>query len=522
MLNSLKTTFQEVTKEVFKEAGKKVRRELDNWTTFRPSMSEDVSDCLEDHRGQPMKKLADLRLVVRQCKGLASGTEDFALDSYVVVQVEGATRSTAVMYRETDPVFNSTMNFNVRNLSGDVIIQVYNNTETMQGFGSRFIGQALIPVASLLPRLESSRVTDSVRVGNVGVGVEGEPVPTSVRTTLELELYPLPKDAIKFQQVPLEMRGDVKGLVRPPERLGTVEVEVTLALLQPLLETYLSASPPGPLSKRAALRISSGKDADEEDIDFNLLRWNALRIRDALCTPPSWWVLVKHIRAWHQPWLSAGAIGLLSSIALSAQLWQAPMLLSGAALLLGRYSGAARRVKRRATVSPWHEEIQSKRDKTLVAKALKGKALILKAQKDTGRIATGLERVRNGLNWADPNVSMVLAAAIAFGGAGLSVLCLVIQLLWPILPVRLLLVAAVVAIFQPPALRDKMEEMKLKVFGGLISDVRLGYDLSASRDLPPGTVDEDMEYVTIGGAEAATTEQVLCASLSLSLSATKH
>eukprot|EP00961_Rhodomonas_salina_P185789 2508403-Rhodomonas_salina.2 len=65
--------------------------------------------------------------------------------------------------------------------------QVYNNTETMQGFGSRFIGQALIPVASLLPRLESSRVTDSVRVGNVGVGVEGEPVPTRSALPLDRE-----------------------------------------------------------------------------------------------------------------------------------------------------------------------------------------------------------------------------------------------------------------------------------------------------------------------------------------------
>ena len=79
--------------------------------------------------------------------------------------------------------------------------------------------------------------------------------------------------------MPLELRREVKGLVQPEATLGSVEVEVTLRLRQPLLETYLGASMPGQLSKRAALRISSGKEADEEDIDFVQLRWTYLRIR---------------------------------------------------------------------------------------------------------------------------------------------------------------------------------------------------------------------------------------------------
>eukprot|EP00287_Rhodomonas_sp_CCMP768_P028465 CAMPEP_0202856180 /NCGR_PEP_ID=MMETSP1389-20130828/91900_1 /ASSEMBLY_ACC=CAM_ASM_000865 /TAXON_ID=302021 /ORGANISM="Rhodomonas sp., Strain CCMP768" /LENGTH=556 /DNA_ID=CAMNT_0049534825 /DNA_START=67 /DNA_END=1733 /DNA_ORIENTATION=+ len=508
MLNSLKTTFKEVTKEVFKEAGKKVRRELDNWTTFKPSMSEDVSDCLEDHRGQPMKKLADLRLVVRQCMALSSDFDELGagVDSYVVVQVEGATRSTAVMYREADPVFNTAMNFSVRNLTGDVILQVYSSSEGVQGFGNRCIGQAFIPISSLLPRLEPESV-GSVQVGSVPVGAEGGPVPTRMRTTVELELYPLPKDATKFQQVPLEMRGDVKGLARPARSLGRIEVECELALLEPLLDVYLSASSPGVLSKRAALRLSSGKDADEDDIDFNVLRWNALRIRDALCVAPRWWCLVSHLRSWRQPWLSAAALLLVSGIALTAQLWQTPLLLAGSALALGKFSGAARRRERGEGASPWQEELTTRRDKTLVARALSGKALVLRVQRETGRVAATLERVRNALNWSDSNVSMVLAAALTAACALLSVLCLFLEILWPILPVRQLLMLAAVALFLPPPVRHTIEEYNLKVFGRLVADVRLGVGLSISTGPDQTERPDDTDYVTIGPRDAASPEQ---------------
>ena len=66
------------------------------------------------------------------------------------------------------------------------------NNAVINGFRNRLLGQALVPIAFLLPTLnQASELIES----------EDGVVLRPFRTTLELELFPVPKDATKFQQV---------------------------------------------------------------------------------------------------------------------------------------------------------------------------------------------------------------------------------------------------------------------------------------------------------------------------------
>ena len=82
--------------------------------------------------------------------------------------------------------------------------------------------------------------------------------------------------------------------------------------------------------------------------------------------------------------------------------------------------------------------------------------IILPPQRETGALASAVERARNALAWIDPNVSLVLAAAVVAAGLAASLLLLRAGAVVSIVPPRWLLVAAVAPALLPPAVREGM------------------------------------------------------------------
>ena len=143
-----------------------------------------------------------------------------------------------------------------------------------------------------------------------------------------------------MQSIPAELARDVKGMQEPETPLGWLGLDLQLRLQRDLLETYFSAEPPAPphvvLAKGGAdgqqvqARLGIGEDTlrpktpalrpnprgpsrvfrpaappnppnapccrtpprvlftFRAQVSFTAIRWNGIRIRDALLTPPSW------------------------------------------------------------------------------------------------------------------------------------------------------------------------------------------------------------------------------------------
>ena len=88
-------------------------------------------------------------------------------------------------------------------------------------------------------------------------------------------------------------------------------------------------------------------------------------------------------------------------------------------------------------------------------------------QRETGALASAVERARNALAWIDPNVSLVLAAAVVAAGLAASLLLLLAGAVVSIVPPRWLLVAAVAPALLPPV-REGMAMERNPVPGSLL------------------------------------------------------
>jgi hypothetical protein len=79
---------------------------------------------------------------------------------------------------------------------------------------------------------------------------------------------------------------------------------------------------------------------------------------------------------------------------LNLQFWQIPLLIAGLSVLGGLYE--AHEGRRRQTVKVWHQEVKRSEDEphTVVGKALLGKAIMLRVQKETLFAASALEQVK--------------------------------------------------------------------------------------------------------------------------------
>lgn len=97
--------------------------------------------------------------------------------------------------------------------------------------------------------------------------------------------------------MPSEMALDVRGMDRPRARLGMLQVEIHLALSKPLLQLYTSTSPMFGVGHRPRTSTSSDTPQTSEDvIDVNKIKWNIVRIKAVLTTPPALFKLVDYLR----------------------------------------------------------------------------------------------------------------------------------------------------------------------------------------------------------------------------------
>ena len=66
-------------------------------------------------------------------------------DSYCVVKVEGARRSTPVVRKELNPTWSTKMKFNITDISADLVIQVFSVGGSFDT-NNKLIGQAIVPL----------------------------------------------------------------------------------------------------------------------------------------------------------------------------------------------------------------------------------------------------------------------------------------------------------------------------------------------------------------------------------------
>jgi len=243
-----------------------------------------------------------------------------------------------------------------------------------------------------------------------------------------------------------------------------------------------------------------GRAFDDDALDLNALKLNCLRIKAALTREPSWWELVVLMREWKDPFLSCFALVLVVSVGLYAQLWQLPGLLSGLVIALSLYSGSARGRRRAAEVSTWHRESESTPRKSIVGKAVEGKAFVLKAQRGSAKIASVLERARNSLNWSDRNISLLFCAVIGLTGALSSILMLFVQVVCAYIPLRYMITNGMVLFLMPKRVRKQLHPRNLPLLWAIIQDVKLAIGLSSrtvelEKNSPEDEV--DLSYVNI-------------------------
>ena len=362
MFKGLATVAKGLIKETVKEAGRQVRQSVERQRDLQPERSEEVPVC-DAHSGRPRRKIADLAVTVKQCRGLPASSWESAgtvgsTDSYCVVKVEGARRSTAVVRKELNPAWNAKMRFNITDISADLVIQVFSVGGSV-GAQTKLIGQAIVPLHRLLPK-----------IGNdTSIGEQ----------TQWIELFPLPKDMPRFQTIPHKLKSDLVGMRRPRSALGRIQVTFHLQLLQPLTDTYWTALPPLPATFGGISRAIP-RPAGSDDLlpDFKLIKWNVDRIESVLNRPPSWWVLVKAVRAWHSPVLSIVVIIFMLGVVLTARLWQLPMLFASVVCALSFLSRKLRPTLRDREVVTFYEE--DPEAPTVIEKALEAKKQLLDVQ----------------------------------------------------------------------------------------------------------------------------------------------
>ena len=467
-------------------------------------------------------------------------------------QVEGARRSTSVVRRDLNPVWNTKMKFNITDISADVVIQVCrqrascgvsNFVATILGVGkgvradaacavrgcqvfavggsfdnkSKLIGQAVVPLHRLLPEL-------GTKACSIGLVAQW------------LELFPLPKDKPRFQTIPhklkrcpsreclknqepiafrvrralltaCECNSDVEGMRRPRAALGRVLVEFNLELLMPLSDTYWTALPPLPPSFGGISRaVPRAMSSDDLLPDFKEIKWNVERIEAVLNRAPSWMLLVRAVRSWESPLLSIVFAACAIGIVLTAHVWQLPMLTVSIICALGLLSRKLRPSAREREVVTFYEE--DPQAPSVIEKALEAKKQLVDVQIYTGLAAETLERVRNALNWSDDNVSLLLFAALSGIGCLLSVLLLSAQLAVEHLHVnpRYVVVFVLVQALLPPSVRHALHVLFQKgPVGFLLRDVQaaLCADLSVHPIVDAATDDELAGYVEVSSAEAS-------------------
>jgi hypothetical protein len=129
MFKGLAQAAKGLIKEGVKEAGRQVRQSVERQRDLQPERSEEVPVC-DASSGRPRIKIADLAFTIKQCRGLPCSTWENAgtvgtTDSYCVVKVEGARRSTSVVRQDLNPAWNTKMKFNITDISADLVIQVF-------------------------------------------------------------------------------------------------------------------------------------------------------------------------------------------------------------------------------------------------------------------------------------------------------------------------------------------------------------------------------------------------------------
>ena len=99
-------------------------------------------------------------------------------------------------------------------------------------------------------------------------------------------------------------------------------------------------------------------------------------------------------RSWERPIPSLIFFIVVVHTILNLQFWQIPLLIAGLSVLGGLYE--AHEGRRRQTVKVWHQEVKRSEDEphTVVGKALLGKAIMLRVQKETLFAASALEQVK--------------------------------------------------------------------------------------------------------------------------------
>ena len=285
-------------------------------------------------------------------------------------------RSTAVSRKSLNPKWNHEMTFKVTDLSSDVVIQVF----SMKSIGgldvdSKLIGQAIIPLARLLPNLCSFELIASSFLAGADVS------PTKIKRQEELELFPLPKDLLRFQSIPKELAMDLKGMTRPRSSLGLLHVQLELTLSAPLVQLYATTIPAAPTSRLTPGQMSN--KGDPEVLDFNVIKWNCHRIRAAITHPPAWTLAIAALRGWEQPVASLCALLSAVILILILPIWLTPTAAAALAISLSVYGAHLRpRAGREGGVETWHPEVErdKKEPQTIVGKALLGKALVLRVQ----------------------------------------------------------------------------------------------------------------------------------------------
>mmetsp|Transcript_2903 Transcript_2903/g.6933 ORF Transcript_2903/g.6933 Transcript_2903/m.6933 type:complete len:710 (-) Transcript_2903:193-2322(-) len=499
MLQQLKATFKEAIKEGVKEAGRQVRATVERQRDLQPSRSEDIPTC-DESNGRLREKFAELELTIIEGRDLPASSWENAgtvglLDSYCVVKVEGARRSTAVSKREVNPMWDVRLKFGITDLSTDIVIQVYSISSAGAFDNTKLIGQCIVPLAHVLPGL----MPEQVQVAPW----HGVPAVTRAETAdgtdqeVWLELFPLPKTSSKFEVIPKELSSDIDGMLRPRFSLGKIKVRMRLQLLRSLKDIYLHAALPiNPISIGRKQKVS-----DEDGLpNLKQLKWNCLRIKTALTRPPSWWRLIELVRSWENPLLSVVWVTLLVGISLKAEIWQVPLISSSLICCLSIFSRTARKLERDTSVPTWHEPGRARRN--VVEKAREAKATLLRLQRETGRAASNIEKLRNAFNWSDENASWFICCTVSICGASLSFLLYSLSLFFQIIPPRLVLAFGMILLNLPPSLREVFAIRTLQrnqMLRSFIMDVRAacGFCCSSKDTVQEDNEDDALSYVDI-------------------------
>lgn len=336
--------------------------------------------------------------------------------------VESVDTNTVFLWEEEE------FSFPITDVAADLSIDLYASKPVgvVAARSDSFIGKIIVPLSHIIEESSQSLIDRN----------------TVRKCKGSFELFPLPSGKICYTPVIKGFPGT--GLVRPNEPIGKIFMEVEVRLEPSVLQCYALSKPYRPLQLETPQKP-----------DPKYVRRGANRLKYIASAPPYAVMLLQKARTWKNAYLSIGALIFLACLCYVFYWWQLPLVAAFLAVTIGY---ASRGTQERGEPEIYNDEIEPDPElpDTIVKKYKLMTKLLSNMQQKTNKIASGLERVFNSINWTDERVSILVSWFALGAGVGLSFVSLLVDKLIRLVQLNNIVFGIGLIALSPPSFRQKL------------------------------------------------------------------